>query len=63
MQSMTRSFELGKGGAPEADQKRILDLYTDYCTTRDDLGNMEFNAELLDLEPNHVENHVLPANE
>ena len=24
---------------------------------------MKFNAELLDLEPNHVENHVLPANE
>ena len=56
-------FELGEGGAPEAEQKRISDLYTDYCTTRDDLGNMEFNAELLDLEPNHVENHVLPANE
>ena len=56
-------FELGNGGAPEAKQKRISDLYTDYCATRDDLGNMEFNAELLDLEPNHVENHVLPANE
>ena len=56
-------FELGEGGAPEAEQKRISDLYTDYCTTRDDLGNMEFNAELLDLEPNHVEIHVLPANE
>ena len=27
-----------------------------------DLGKIEFNAELLDLEPNHVENHVLPAN-
>jgi len=34
-------FELGEGGAPEAEQKRILDLYTDYCTTRDDLGNMD----------------------
>jgi len=55
-------FELGKGGAPEAEQKRISDLYTDYCTMRDDLGNMEFNADLLDLKPNHVENHVLPAN-
>jgi len=53
---------LGKGGAPEAEQKRISDLYTDYCTMRDDLGNMEFNADLLDLKPNHVENHVLPAN-
>ncbi len=56
-------FELGKGGAPEAEQKRISDLYADYCTTRDDFGNMEFNTELLDLEPNHLENHVLPANE
>jgi len=45
-----------------AEQKRISDLNTDYCTTRDDLGNMEFNAELLDLEPNHVENYVLPTN-
>ena len=55
-------FELGKSGAPEAEQKRISDLYTDYCTTRDDLSKMEFNAELSDLEPNHVENHVLPVN-
>ena len=27
------------------------------------MGKMEFNAELLDLEPNHVENQILPANE
>jgi hypothetical protein len=56
-------FELGEGGATEAEQKKMSGLYTDYCTKRDDLRKMEFNAELLDLEPTHVKNHLLPANE
>jgi hypothetical protein len=55
-------FELGEGGAPEAEQKKMSDLYTYYCTKREDLRKMEFNVELLDLEPPHVKNHLLPAN-
>ena len=56
-------FELGEGGAPEAEQKRITDLYNDYKATRQRLDHLEFNAELFDLEPATVVNHPLPIDE
>jgi hypothetical protein len=44
-------FELGEGGAPEAEQKRIIDLYDDYKATRQRLDHLEFNVELFNIEP------------
>jgi hypothetical protein len=56
-------FELGEGGAPEAEQKRMRDLYSDYCATREELAGMEFNVDLLDLEPPQVTDLPIPENE
>ncbi len=53
-------FELGEGGAPQAEQKRITDLYDDYKATRQRLDHLKFNVELLDLEPATMVNHPLP---
>jgi hypothetical protein len=55
-------FELGKGGGPAKQQERMQDLFNDYRTRREELADMEFNAELLDLEPPRVVNHPLPEN-
>jgi hypothetical protein len=55
-------FEFGKGGGPEKQQERMQDLFDDYCKKREELADMEFNAELLDLEPPWVVNHPLPEN-
>ena len=55
-------FEWGEGGGPVAQQTRMQDLFNKYCTRREELADMEFNAELLDLQPPRVVNHPLPQN-
>ena len=54
-------YELGEGGAPEAEQKRIADLVEDYHQSRDELAELGFNADILDLQPKVAENHPIPA--
>ena len=56
-------YELGEGGAPEAEQKRIADLVEDYHQSRDELAELGFNADILDLQPKVAENHPIPADE
>ena len=56
-------YELGEGGAPEAEQKRIADLVEDYHKSRDELEELGFNADILDLQPKVAENHPIPADE
>ena len=48
-------FELGEGGAPEAEQQRMRDLYSDYCATREELAGMEFNV----VVPGHGDLDIL----
>ena len=52
---------MGEGGAPEAEQKRIADLVEDYHQSRDELAELGFNADILDLQPKVAENHPIPA--
>ena len=56
-------YELGEGGAPEAEQKRIANLVEDYHQSRDELAELGFNADILDLHPKVAENHLIPADE
>ena len=56
-------YELGEGGAPEAEQKRIADLVEDYHQSRDELAELGFNVDILDLQPKVAENHPIPADE
>jgi hypothetical protein len=56
-------YELGEGGAPEAEQKRIADLVEDYHQSRDELAELGFNADILDLQPKVAENHPILADE
>ena len=54
-------YELGEGGAPEAEQKRIADLVEDYHQSRDELAELGFNADILDLQPKVAKDHSIPA--
>ena len=54
-------YELGEGGAPEAEQKRIAGLVEDDHQSRDELAELGFNADILDLQPKVAKNHSIPA--
>jgi hypothetical protein len=54
-------FELGEGGVPEHEQRRVENLVNDYQKSRDKLAELGFNADILDLKPKTVVNQVLPA--
>jgi hypothetical protein len=56
-------YELGEGGAPEAEQKRIAELVEDYQQSRGELAELGFNAVILDPQPKVAENHPIPADE
>jgi hypothetical protein len=56
-------YELGEGGAPEAEQKRITDLVEDYQQSRSELAELGFNADILDLQPKVAVNQSIPADE
>jgi hypothetical protein len=56
-------YELGEGGALEAEQKRITDLVEDYQQSRSELAELGFNADILDLQPKVAVNQSIPADE
>ncbi len=56
-------YELGEGGAPEAEQKRIADLVEDYHQSRDELAGLGFNVDILDLQPKVAVNQYRSSHE
>ncbi len=56
-------YELGEGGAPEAEQKRIANLVEDYHQSRDELAGLGFNPDILDLQLGAALKNFLPQNQ
>ena len=56
-------YELGEGGAPGGEKERLESLVADYRKSGEDMIELGFNGELLDLQPVEVATHMLPENE